>query len=461
MKNLSSDSSQKIPGREITAFSAALGGQNILYGLQVAFIMYAFTEFLGLKPAAVGILFIAARVWDAFNDPIMGLIADRTRTRWGKFRPWLLVIPIPIAILTILNFVNPGLGSTGNLIYASIIYILWGMVYTLCDIPIWALTSAMSRDSDQRTKLISIARIVSMVGLILPTILVPAIADAVSPNNQYKGYLIAVIILCSVGGPLMILAFLGTTERTNISPDRLSFKKTLHLLKINKPMQLLILTAVLYSLVMVSQAAQIYFAAYNLGSDNKVTIIAGLTLFGMMLGMGFTPLLAKKIGKRKTVIYTGIIRAVIGVIFFMIGYGNEIVIYCFVFIFGVFLGPFVALQNAMIGDTVDYAEYITGERAEGITFSLQTFANKIESAFSGGMVGIILTLVHFVPPIENQVQEQTEATLNGIFAMISIIPAIGSLIMIIPMIFYPLSEAKHAQIVAELENKRNNGGNNV
>jgi Na+/melibiose symporter-like transporter len=165
----------------------------------------------------------------------MGVIADRTRTKWGRFRPWLVVVPLPIAVATAAMFYNPGLGSTETLIYAYVVYFTWSILYTLSDIPLWALSSVMTDDTEERTRLVSFGRVGSLIGILLPGVLVPVIAGGVAPDDQGRGYFIAAAIFAAVSVPLMMVAGVGTRERVEIPNERAQLRDVWEGFRINRP----------------------------------------------------------------------------------------------------------------------------------------------------------------------------------------------------------------------------------
>jgi Na+/melibiose symporter-like transporter len=251
---------------------------KIVYGISVGFMMFAFTDIVGLAAATVGVIFLIARSWDALNDPVMGYIADHTRTRWGRFRPWLLWTPVPIGILTILPFGGIVVGPHA-VIWAAILYLLWGIAYTLNDIPFWALTSAMSPDSAERTRIITLGRACAMIGLGIPTVALPVLAQSFAmigtgtpprpttltdSTDPGAGYLPAVALLVAIAVPLMLVAFHHTRERVPAAVNGPAPGKLLEMLRRNRPLQIIILSGILNSFSFVAQAMTVYFVTHNL-----------------------------------------------------------------------------------------------------------------------------------------------------------------------------------------------------
>lgn len=438
------------PGR-LEQWSFALGafGQNLVYGISVSFVTYAFTDLLGITPAAVGLLFFVTRTFDALNDPLMGILADRTKTRWGRFRPWLLWTPIPIAVLTTLTFVRPELSMAGRVAYAATVYVLWSITYTLCDIPLWALSSAMTSDSAVRTSIITRARAMSMVGLALPTLAVPRIAQWASPADPAMGYPVAVAILVALAVPLMALPFFSTRERVSVASDHTSVRSILRLLAANRPLQIIVVAGLFNSLTFVAQATLVYFVNNNLRDPQLLPIFGGVGVVAITIGVAATPPVAARIGKRNTIVATGIIRSVLAAALYVAGYQDLVIAATLFALVYLLLGPWIVLQTSMIADAVDYGELVSGVRAAGLTFSFQTLLAKANAAI-GGLVGAtLLGRIGYQPGVL-----QAPGTLSGIFAMMTLLPAAGSLLSAIPFLWYRLGETEHRRIAGRLRRRR-------
>lgn len=422
---------------ERAAFGLGLLGQNMIYGISVGFMMYSFTDILGIAPATVGLLFLIARSWDAINDPIMGYLADRTRTRWGRFRPWLLWTPVPIAVFTVLAFVSPGMGPRLTVVYAAVVYVAWGVLYTLNDIPFWALTSAMTRNTAERTRIITVGRAMAMVGLGIPTLAVPALASHFQTAGFDQPYLVAVTILSGVAVPLMVLGFAGTRERIAVDRDPTSVAALLGMLKRNTPLQIIVLGGLLNSFTFVAQSMVVYFVTHNLGDPGLLVWFGGTGILALTGGVLLTPDLAERYGKRRVMIGSSLLRALVGIGLYLSGYGNlSLAIMLYATLVGL-MGPAVVLQTAMIADAVDYGDHTTGVRAEGFTFSFQTFLSKANAALGGLAGGVLLSQIGYQAG-----STQTVAVLRGIYAILTLTPAAAGVMSAIPFFWYPLADTE-------------------
>ncbi|MBV1708726.1 MAG: MFS transporter [Erysipelothrix sp.] len=434
---------QKVSVKEKMSFGLAGLGQNMIYNFSATYIMIFYTDMMRLLPAAVGTLMLVARVWDAINDPIMGSIVDRTRTKWGKLRPYLFAVPIPMAAFTILTFVVPDLSMGLRLLYAYVTYIAWGMIFTVSDVPFWGLSAAMSQDPKERMSIVSFARILCNLGMAISIIVPPLIISAF--GGEKEGYLVSAALMAIFGGGLFFLAFFNTKERVTNYGEKTTLLGNFDLVKKNKPLVLLQTSRMLGAFRMGLGAAGIYFAKYNLGDEAFFTLLGAILIFSMIAAIFFTPFLYKFFTKKQLYMGSLIFGAIAHLLMFILGYGNMPLVFGLLFLAGMGLGMNDVVMYAMVGDSVDYLEHKSNKRAEGICFSVHTFTTKLQTAFATFAIGWVLTLTGFV---ENVAQSAT--SLNGIFWLISLLPAIASVLSLIPMFFYDFTEKQHKDMLTEM-----------
>ena len=440
---------EKVRLPEKLGYSFGVLGQNIIYGFFTTYILVFYTDVFGITAASAGTLFMIVRLWDAVNDPVMGVIADRTRTRWGKFRPYMLWAPIPIAIVTTLTFFVPDASYGTKLAYAYITYIVWDLVYSVGDIPLWALTSAITRDTKERTGIITMARIFSIFGMAIPAIATIPLMNAFGGGNSGGYTRVAAFygVICAV---TMMGIFFSVRERVVHAAKKESIRESINVIIRNKPLILIMASSVITnSVVAFRQSILVYYATYNMNNSNIVPLLMAVTLATMFLGMLLVPLITSLAGKRNAYIFYGLGLALSSLGFYFSGYGSGKLILLWTLITGLFSGAPAVLESAMIADTIEYAEWKTGVRAEGVIFSTQTFMAKLSGALSGGLAGLILTIIGYVP---NAVQ--AHRTLGGLHAMMTVIPAAAVLLGLIPILFYNITEKRHAEIVKELEGRK-------
>ena len=385
--------------KEALSYSFAGFGQNIICQLVTTFFMVYLTDVAKISPLWLAYMFLFARLFDAFNDPIMGSIVDKTRTKWGKMRPYLLYTPIPIGIFTILLFTAGlfvGMDATGKFIYATVVYLCWGIAYTIVDVPYWGLSSSMTKDTEQRNTLLTVARLICTIGSGLVSVAIPIITGITGQTPS--AYLIIAIVSVIIAIPPFWIGFKNTKERYfEDDSKKESLKDSLKLLVKNKPLMLLILVGVLGGLRTIYMTTSIYYANYNLMNLSLAGVIFLLVVPGGLLATLLTPVLSVKFGKKNLFIYSHIIGGILLVLLYFIGLSSngtnqisQISFYIIVIIAGIPSGFSNILTYSMIADSIDYLEDKTGKRAEGICFSMQTLISKIGMALTAFVTLLVL-----------------------------------------------------------------------
>ncbi len=433
----------RVSFKEKLSYGIAGLGQNMIYNFSATFIMIFYTDMMKLLPAAVGTLMLVARLWDAVNDPIMGSIVDNTRSRWGKLRPYLLAVPIPMAVFTILTFMVPDLSMSLRLVYAYITYIMWGMIFTVSDVPFWGLSAAMTQDPKERMNIVSFARIFCNLGMAVAIVVPPLIINAY--NGTETGYLVSAMFMAIIGGAFFFLSFFNTKERVIDYGAKNTLAGNFKIAAKNKPLLLLQSSRMLGAFRMGLGAAGTYFAKYNLGNEAYFSLLGGILIASMIFAMIITPIFSKYFSKKQLYMGSLVFGAIAHMAMFVLGYNNMVVVFGLLFLCGMSMGMNDVITYAIVGDSVDYLEWQTKQRSEGVCFSLHTFTTKLQTAFATFAIGIVLTMVGFV---ENVAQSPT--SLQGIFILISLLPAIASVLSLIPMYFFDFTEEKHSQILKEM-----------
>ncbi|MDI9486926.1 MAG: glycoside-pentoside-hexuronide (GPH):cation symporter [Bacillota bacterium] len=451
----------------IASFALAGFGQNLIIGVVNSFILFFYTDVYLLGAGAAGILMIVARVWDALNDPIMSTIVDKTKTKRGKMRPYLMVIPIPLALSTISLFLIPDISYTWKVVYAYVTYILWGMIYTVCDVPFWGLASVMTPNPKERISFISFSRLIHTIGGALPVLIIPLFVDVIAKGDNAKGFPMAGIAIGIIGAALFSLSYFGTKERCTKTEKAPTLKECIKLLGVNKPLRQVVLANVLGFMRTMPVVSSMYMATYIIGPTTlfgidfsptmlNIVIVAGWGVAGY-IGMLTTPLVCKKINY-KQIYYISSVVGVFGCLLLLsIGPKLWAIMLCML-ICGLAFGYTSNINYAMIADSVDYVEWKTGKRNEGVTVSFQTLMNKLMYALQTGLVSLVLIIIKFVEPVKvgDQLitQQQSDYTLKGFFFMITVIPAIGWLVSAIPMKFYSFIGEERALAHQELGKMR-------
>ncbi len=443
---------------ETLSFACAGFGRSMIYTLMSTFLLIFYTDAAKLDPVHAGTVILAARIFDAANDPIMGIIVDKTKSKFGKLRPYLLFSPPLILIATAALFYVPNCGYGGRLAYATVSYLMWGICFTIQDVPFWGMSAVVSPLESERTKFISTARIFCTVGGILPTVLVPVLRSGM---GNTKGFFTSGLIFAVLGSCLSLLAFFGTKERVEQPKEKVTAGEIVSAFVRNKPLLLLILASVLGSTMLMAQTSGSYIATYLIkdsGAVPKDIVQTAMTVaigVGMLAAMLLMPVLRKHFSLKAIYIGSAVFGAAVHGILYLVGYGNFYLLLALLVVIGLPLGIFNVITYAMVADSVDYLEFKTGRRSEGVCFASQTFISKLTAGISTYITGFVLKYVGFVQPVNDvPVLDQPEKVFNGMFVMITIIPMIGLALAAVPMIFNDYTGKKKKEIQKALEERR-------
>lgn len=444
--------SMKIPSRELWSYFGYGLGQCFSFGLVGSFINYFYTDVLGISALAASTIFLVARAWDAIHDPLFASVMDTIQTRFGKFRHFMLLAPFLITLVTLASFYNIDAPMGTKILYAGATYILWGTLYAISDIPFWSMSSVMSSEPKERTKAVTAAVLGVNAGIACASIFFPRLTAFFAPGSGDHGYFMATVVMMVIGLLLMINGFWNIKERVPPSSEKVTMRDTFHNLKNNRPLFFVLAAFFFCVLHNIANGIYIYFFIYNMGDG---ALQAAIGVMGILAAIACltAPLLTRRYKKRSLFIVLCMLDIVVRVILWFSGYHNMTWLFILLGLSTVFVMMSNLFTSAMIVDTIEYAEYKTNKRCAAITFSGQTFTGKMSVAVGGGLVGIFLTAIHYVP----QAAHQTESVMNGLFFGISLLPAIGSLIRIGFMWFFDFTEDKHAEVLAILEQRRKSG----
>lgn len=464
--------------KEKLSFTVAAFGRSGIYTIMTMFYMVFLVDvvFQGMKNAGVtaSSIILAGRIFDAANDPIMGMIVDRTRTKWGKMRPYLLFSPVPIAITTVLLFWVPGFASDGaKIAYAAVTYILWGVMFTIQDVPFWGLSAVITPNEQERTSFLSTARLGSTFGGILPSLLIPVLRN--STLGLKNGYLVGATIFALLGAALSSLAFFNTKERVEQSEKTPSLKESVQMVAKNKVLLIVIMAAILGSTMVIANISADYISNYlilqngNNGFVPKGTVLTTLTIaigVGMVPAMAVFPLLRKKFSLKQIYIGSSLFGVIAHMACYLVFVGNVehinlYLLWVCLFFMGFPLGIYNVITYALIADSVDYIEWKTGKRSEGVCFAFQTFLSKVTAGIAGVATGIVLDKGGYIEPDPTQLDAmgkqilatQSPDTLKWLLFMVTVLPAIGFALTIIPMLFNDYTGKKKDQIQQELSER--------
>ena len=541
--------------KEGFSYSLCGFGQNLICTIIGSYLTVFMTDAIGFPVIGVAILMLCARIYDALNDPIMGSIVDRTRTKWGKCRPYMKWMAFPIAAMTVVCFLPWYPNNDGGFAAISIMYIVWGMVYTVADVPYWGLSTAMSNDTYRRGNLLTIARLFCTLGAGLVTVFTPIITQALtasdnavvtavqsamnylnngdavvstnetminlfkslenvgsalasfSPTSDFSGnaaealkdvydaftaagidvnqsgevlfnlretaklgmqqdlrwtYFVIAIICSAVAVPLFFLGFKNTTERNVSVENPPSLGHNLKLLFKNKPLMLIVLSGIGGAARMLfTYTRGSYFAKYIMNKEAMYSLFTMAIVPGGLIASLLVPFCTKKFGKKNTYIWSHIVGGVAMLIAFIVGIATDngnytstattVVLIIALVIAGIPSGFGNIITYAMIGDTVEYLELKTGERAEGICFAMQTLINKIGMAV-GAFVGV---LAYYMAGVEaGNAKAVSAAGKDTMWFMLVGIAAISFFLTVIPLFFYKFNEKQQQEAKAEIEARK-------
>jgi len=415
---------------------------NFFFQVFNIFLLYYYTDIFGLSAAAVGMMFLVTKIVDAASDPVMGLIADRTNSRWGKFRPYLLWMAVPYAVLGYAMFANPDLSYTGKLIYAYVTYTLMMLAYTAINVPYSALMGVISSSSVERTKVASYRFFCAFTAAWLIGTFVTPLKNILGGDNEALGFQLTMAIFAVVSVGLFWICFATTRERVQPVQEDTEIRRDIRALLRNGPWVALFLTAIFTLMNVAARNGSIlYYFKYYVGDDgtqiflifDKTAVFMSLGLLAMVIGTTLTKTLCDYFEKRRLLITLTVLNAVTMAAFYFIPpdqYWLMVAVNC---IGTLLIGPTPPLVWAMYTDTADYGEWKSGRRTTGLVFSSLQFAQKLGLALGAGLTGVLLGWFGLVA---NEVQ--TDTAMTGIRFLFSILPAVLALAGAAAVYFYTI-----------------------
>lgn len=441
---------------------------SMFWKLFGAYLMIFYTDVFGLSAAVVGTMFLITRIWDSAFDPIVGVVADRTHSRWGKFRPYLLWLAVPFGIIGVLTFVTPDWSPTGKLVYAYVTYSLMMMIYSAINVPYASLLGVMSPNPKERNTLSTYRMTFAYIGSFIALLLFMPLVNFFSGNSkdlgdQQTGWTMAVVVIAILCIILFFGCFAWTKERVKpIKEAQNPLKEDLKDLFKNKPWWIL-LGAGVAALVFnsIRDGATVYYFKYFVVEEDYATVSffgMSFVLSGLYLALGQAANIigviaaapvSNRIGKRNTYMWAMIIATVLSVIFYW--FDKEDLIWMFVFqaLISICAGSIFPLLWSMYADCADYSELKTGNRATGLIFSSSSMSQKFGWAIGTAITGWLLGFFGFQA---NAIQ--SEEAISGIKMFLSFLPAVGTILSVVFISMYPLTEKKMKDITTELECKR-------
>jgi glucuronide carrier protein len=430
----------------------ALGdaANNLTFSMVSAFLLIYYTDVAGISAGTAGTLFLVVRVWGGVTDLVAGRVVDGTNTRWGKFRPYLVVASVPLLALLVMLFAIPsGMSDGAKVAWAYLSYALFSLAYSFVNIPFGSLSAAMTQDPDERAKLSTSRSIAASV-----TILV--IAVAVSPQIASGGDLqrsltITTIVFAIVGYLFYLYCFATSRETVHRSADKTGLRETAAMLRRNRPLLILCAATMLYLTGMFStQTVGVFYARDVLGNADLYIVLTVVQTVGMVVASALVPMAVKALGKKRAYILFAVIAAAAGIALTFAPDSIPALGIVFFGLMGFGLGVVNTLIFALQPDTVDYGDWKTGIRAEGANYSILSFTRKVGQGVGGAAAAYTIGVGGYISGADTQ----TGAALTSIKVAAGLVPAMAMLAAAAVMLAYPLTEKVVRRMVSEIAMRR-------
>ncbi|MFW5768315.1 MAG: MFS transporter [Bacteroidota bacterium] len=449
---------KKLSVKEKIGYGLGDTASHFVWDMVGFWILIFYTDTFGISAAAAGTIMLIARFWDMFSDPLMGIITDRTNTRWGKFRPYLLWMALPYSVLAVLTFSTPDFGETGKVIYAGVTYLLLMTVFTAINLPYSSLGAVMTSNSYERAGLNSYRFIFAFAGQLIVTGTALYLADYFGRGDMAKGYQYTLTLFATVSFILFMITFKTTRERVAPPPaQQKDLKKDVKNLFKNGPWVILFFVGIISFIMFALQNLSIaYYFKYYVGKEQSVQLFNVIGTVALIAGIPFSKPLAKRFGKRNVYMASSLISGLFFILLYLPGNEDVYSVYTLNILAKFTYAPAVPLLWTMLADTADYSEWKFNRRATGLVFSAATFAQKAGWGIGGALAGWMLALFQFEPNVE-----QTTTSITGIKLMISVVPGILYMSCAIMLYFYAIDQKTCLQMEKDLEDRRTEEKNSI
>jgi len=437
--------------KEKIAYGLGDTASNIIFQTVMLFLTFFYTDIFGISPAVVGTLFLVVRVIDAVTDPIMGALTDATHTKYGSYRPYLLWLAIPFAVISVITFTTPAMDDGNKIIYAFVTYTLLMLVYTAINIPYSALGGVLSSNPNERVSIQSYRFVFGMLGGLLVTSCTLPLVKWFGEGNNELGYQFTMLVMSCLGVVLFLICFRYTKERVINPPHKLSLKTQLHVLWQNQPFKILCMAALILLTSMVLRTTlAIYYVKYVLGKEDLITEFVTLGMVGNIIGCACAQPLSKRLDKKTAYIYLQYISAILSCFAFFVPNEQVLLAFLMYFLWCFFTQMATPLLWAKMADAIDYGVWQNGQRLTGLVYASVVFFIKLGLALGGAIAGWLLAYYQYQANVE-----LSEATKSGILTSFTLYPAIGSILVALIMTKYNLDNKTIKKITADLTQKSN------
>ncbi len=446
-----SDTPGLLTFREKFGYGLGDTASHFVWDMVGFWLLFFYTDIYRIPAAAAGTIMLIARFWDMGIDPVIGIVSDRTQTRWGKFRPYILFGAIPYAILAILTFSTPNLGESGRIIYAGATYVLLMTAYAAVNLPYSSLAAVMTSDTYERAGLNTYRFICAFVGQFVVTGLALTLAKFFGGGNKALGFQYTLILFGALSVVFFFITFMTTRERVSSStalPS--SLKEDLKNLFKNRPWVILACVGIVSFIMFAMQNAAIaYYFKYYIGQEDSVQWFNVIGTVALIVALPLSKPLARAFGNRNVFIASSLVSGLFFICLYLPGEKNIVTIYALNILAKMAYAPAVPLLWTMIADASDYSEWKSGRRATGLYFSAATFAQKAGWGIGAAIAGWLLTVFNYVPDAI-----QTASALLGIKLLVSVIPGVLYMSCAGFMFFYTIDSKTTDRMKRELDARR-------
>lgn len=417
---------------------------NLIWQMITLYLMFFYTDVMGLPANQVGVLFLVTRIVDGVTDVAMGVVIDRTHTRWGKSRPYFLIGAVPFGVLGILAFWVPPLGPGGRLVYAYATYLALSVIYTVVNIPMASILPSLTSDAHERTVLATFRIMFSFVGATLVSALTLPMVGWFGGGSQAVGFFWTMVIFATAGAALFLVTFATVRERVSAAPEHFSLRGVFTCVRRNTPWMVFAVNILfMWGSFFFQQGALIYYFTYNVGDRGLAALVASITASVPIVGTLVTPFFSRRLLKRRVFMIASAVN-LLGMAVMLAANTRHAGLLVGVVIASLGFGLRHGIYFSMQADPIDYGEWKTGFNAAGILSSLNGFIGKVAMAGAGAVSGALLTWGHYVPN-----GAQAPGALLAIKLNYLIIPAAMVVVSMAIMSFYNLDRI-YPRIVAEL-----------
>jgi len=441
----------QLPWREKISYGLADLGFNFYWANISTFLMIFYTDVFGISAAAAGSMLFSIKIINAFTDPMIGAVADRTQTRFGKFRPYLIWMALPLAAAGVLTYTTPHLGENGKLIWAYATYLFMMVCYTGINIPYNALSGVMSSDPQERSTINGLRFIFAFGGSMLVTAATPSLVKWLGGGNERLGWQLTMVCWGLAASGVFLTTFLNTRERVAPAPaQQTNVRQDIADLAGNRPwIMLFFLALIIMITITLRTSSAAYYFKYVVQRPDLMAAFVPAYMAAAAAGASLTPLLTRFIDKRVLLMILMSATGLLSIAFFFVPKDQIAWMFALQILIGLVLGPKSPLAFSMYADTADYNEWRTGRRATAMTFAAATFSQKLGTALAAAVMGWVFTALGYVANAAQTAQSQT-----GIILMMSFIPAAFAFLAVGVMFFYQLDNRQLTKIQTDLAQRK-------